>query len=218
MWTGSTIKHIRRETGVRCVLVLLAWSLWQGSMILPTIAGPIDLTPAALQKLRNGETLIHVSRAEGTNAGGRVMAIIDVPTSPRRLWAIMLDCTKATKLVSGLKSCRVIEAGPQGTWDIREHIIQWIWVFPKMRSVFHSEYISNRRIQFRKIEGDFKELKGEWRLEPLNRGRKTRLYYQVVVDVGSVIPGAIIRAAIKHDLSKTLKAIRHEAVFSSASR
>lgn len=162
------------------------------------------------RRLAAGDIVIEVTAlAEGT--GGRVTAIIDIPASQRRLWDVMLDCRRSLRIVESMKSCKVTSADPGGSWDVREHVVQWLWPLPTVRSVFRSEYVPFERIGFRRSDGDLKMLQGAWHLEPLPAGRGTRLHYDATIDPGVPLPGFLVRDAIKADARKTLAALRREA-------
>ena len=163
-----------------------------------------------VRRVAAGEIVIEVEAVPGT-AAGRVTALLDIPASHRRVWQIMLDCKRSMKIVDGLKSCTVTAADPGGRWDVREHLVQWAWPLPIVRSVFRSDYMEFTRIAFRRIGGDLKALEGSWQLEPIAAGRATRLHYEAVVDPGVPLPGFLVRNAIETDFRKTLAALRREA-------
>src|SRR5438128_389203 len=90
----------------------------------------------------------------------RVAASIDIPTTPQTVYAVMVDCSRALRIVTGLESCRVIEKGVDGSWDIREHIIATSVFLPRFRNVFRSDYHRNRLIRFRRVDGDLRVSEG----------------------------------------------------------
>lgn len=174
-------------------------------------AGEFLLSAEQRAILNAGEAVVVVG-PDPRGAAGLIMAAIDIPVAPRQLWTTMLDCERASQFISGLKSCRILDRDPQGTWDVREHLVQWLWVMPTTRSEFRSEYTLDRRISFQRTGGDLKTLEGEWRLAPVSGRNATRLTYMVRIDPGVSLPGPMVRAAIETDLPKTLKALRDAAV------
>ena len=163
-----------------------------------------------LRRLKAGEVLISVS-PDPEGATGLIEATIDIEAAPSIVWAIMLDCERGKRMAPSLKSSRVLSATPDGRSDVREHIIQWIWPLPPMRSVFRSDYIPFQQIAFQLVEGDLAFLKGSWTLEPLLQGTATRLLYRVRISPGWPIPGPLVRSAIEADVPRTLLALRREA-------
>jgi ribosome-associated toxin RatA of RatAB toxin-antitoxin module len=168
-----------------------------------------DLSGEQLARLKAGDALVSVEEDTG-GADGHIEAAIEIPASPHRVWQIMTDCARAPKFVAGLKSCRIVEQGPNGAWDIREHRSQWMSMMPETISVFRSDYGLDKEIRFQRVSGTLKFLKGSWRLEPLNDGTRTRLRYSVRIGVAAPVPGFMIRSALEADVPKLLKALRAE--------
>ena len=176
----------------------------------PAALDPAALDSAALKRLSAGEVLVSVE-PDPKSAGGLARGVVEIAQAPQQLWAIMLDCKRTLKFVERLKSCTVMSADAQGKWDVREHVVEWIWPLPKVRSVIHSEYSPFNTIKFRRVEGDLKSLEGSWRLEPIKDGRTTRLFYSAQVDPGVSLPGAVVRSTIETELRNSLTGLRREA-------
>jgi len=174
-------------------------------------ATPFNPDTAELKRLELGEVLA-LAEPDPEGAAGRVEAAIKIPVPPQALWAVMTDCSRASTFIRGLESCRVLERGADGSWDIREHVVKAHWMVPRSRSVFRSSYVQPKSIRFSRHSGDLRALEGEWRLEPLDQGRATRLLYRARVDPGLPVPGAVVRSLIEGDLPRMLGALRSEAV------
>ena len=185
--------------------------LWASAMGWPAVswANPA-LDSQQLRRLKAGEILVDV-QPDPDGASGLVNATIDIAAAPRDLWAIMLDCERSLHIIENLKSCRVLQQSPDGRSDIREHVVEWIWPLPPVRTVFRSNYDPVREIAFQRIDGDLAFMEGYWRLEPLQQGAATRLSYSARITAGWAIPGPLIRSAIETNFPRTLKAIRQAA-------
>jgi ribosome-associated toxin RatA of RatAB toxin-antitoxin module len=178
-----------------------------------------NVEPAAAQALSRadqaslaaGEVVIKVE-ADQQPSVARIDAAIDIPAAPARVWAAMLDCARAPKFIDGLVSCLVLERDPTGSRDVREHVVSWGALWPKIRSVFRSDYDVNRSISFQRVAGDIDVLEGTWTLEALSPGGATRVRYIARVGKETMIPGALIRAAIESDVPKTLRSLRKEVL------
>ena len=153
---------------------------------------------------------MNVAPDDSGEADGQIEAVIDVAAPPAKVWTVMLDCQRALKFMEGLKSCRVLERGPNDAWDIREHKSKWLAILPELRSVFRSEYLRDKEIKFQRVAGDIKVLQGGWRLEPLTGGTSTRLTYHSRIGISAPIPGFILRGALESDVPKRLKALRED--------
>jgi hypothetical protein len=124
----------------------------------------------------------------------------------------MTDCARMLHFVPGLTSCRVVEADPQGRWDVREHKINWAWFMPNIRTVFRADYDRPRRIKFRRVGGDLKRSEGEWQLVPHAEGPGTRLLYNAILAADVPAPDFVVVAAIRNDMAKVLRQLRAECM------
>jgi hypothetical protein len=157
---------------------------WRLKAVLVSIAVSISRGAAAgqtfdaeqLGRLRAGEVLVDV-HADPQGATGLITATIDIQAPPQVLWAVMLDCERSKRITPALKVCRVTEQSSDGLSDVREHVVQWVWPLPAVRSVFASQYRPFEQIRFQRIEGDLEFLEGTWQLVSIREGRATRLTY-----------------------------------------
>ena len=179
-------------------------------LAMATQAGAWTPEPAVDRRLSGGQAYVEV-RPDTVGASGLVRAGIEINATPERVWAIMLDCNSSQRITSSLKSCRVLERSGDGLSDVREHVVQWIWPLPSVRSVFASQYRPFEQISFQRVAGDLEFLEGTWRLEPLLQGRATRLSYLARITPGWPVPAALVRSAIEADIPRTLTALRREA-------
>jgi hypothetical protein len=169
------------------------------------------LTPLDAPSREASPPQVNVAYDEDASAAD-VTASIDIAAPPPIVYAVMLDCSLALRIVSGLESCRVLERSADGAWDVREHIISINILLPRIRNVFRSDYDRDRRIRFRRVDGDLRASEGEWRLQPLAAGTATRVTYRSRVALSAPVPGLLVRAAIRYDVPSTLVALRRESM------
>lgn len=179
--------------------------------IFATGLRPVAATPDAAARLERGEVVVQISTADSP-ADGEINAAIDIPAEPSRVWAVLFDCARAPAFMENLKSCTVIERGPKEAWDVREHLVQWTSFLPQVRSVFRSDYVRNTSIRFERVEGDLAFLAGEWRLEPVAGGAKTRVHYNARVGFHALVPSFMVRGALEADIPHFLTTIRAEVL------
>ncbi len=146
----------------------------------------------------------------------RVTASIDIPAAPQIVYQVMLDCTRALRIVTGLESCRVTETSGDGKWDIREHIISIGMLLPRVRNVFKSEYQPFQQIRFHRIDGDLRASEGEWLLQPFAGGTATRVIYQSRLAFFWPVPRFLMQEAIRRDIPGVLVALRKESLARAA--
>jgi hypothetical protein len=162
------------------------------------------------RRLARGQAFIEV-RPDPAGASGLIRAGLDIDAPPDIVWAVMLDCRLAPRMVSNLKSCRVLDRDPAGHWDVREQIAKPL-LFPAMRTVFRSDYDPPHGFSFRRTGGDLPVLEGEWRLEPLDGGRRTRVLYESRAALPFDAPGPLARILLRQEISMALQGLKRECL------
>jgi len=144
-----------------------------------------------------------------TSEGGAgfIKAVEDINAPRQTVWDIMVDCARVPKLMASVKYCRVLQHDPAGRWDIREQVTQ-ATILPGARVVMRSDYDAPHTVEFHRTDGDFRILEGEWRLEPIDGGTRTRLFYQTRVSSPVPAPAFIVRAMLRTDLTASLENLR----------
>ncbi|PZR36324.1 SRPBCC family protein [Caulobacter segnis] len=182
-------------------VVLAIWALSVSG------AQAFDLTGKAQAALKRGEAYAEVT-PDPDGVAGHVKAVIDIDAPVQKVWRTMTDCAAAKVMITTLTGCRVVEGDQARGWDIREHVTRRNLVFPGMRIVFRSDYEPYNSIRFRLVEGDLKVQQGEWRLQPLDGGRRTRVFYENRLAVDWPVPKALMREALRRDTPKVLMNLR----------
>ena len=167
------------------------------------------LSETQLLRLKEGEILVEVQQ-DNDASKGMVEATILIEAPAENIWQIMTDCGKTPDFVPGLKACQVLDSGQH--WEIIRHEVKWIWFLPRFVYVFRADYEPYRKIDFVRIRGDLREMKGNWRLTPLDRGSRTIVCYSVFLDPGFFVPQWIVRQSLKADLPAVLTSIRTKAL------
>ena len=170
---------------------------------------------AQLSQLKDGNILVDVQRSE-KQPKGMVNALVLIDASPEPIWKIMTDCPQAPTFIPGLKSCKVLESGKN--WEIIRHEVKWIWFFPTISYVFRADYKINRRIDFVKIKGDLREMRGSWQLLPLNGASRTVVNYKIYLDPSFFIPQWLVERSLMTDLPNLLAALRKKVHNSLSNR
>lgn len=175
------------------------------------------LLAAAPLPTRAAEPVIHVAMDETVNAA-RVHASIDIDAPPAIVWAVISDCARAPSVIPNLESCRILQHDAAGHWDIREHVINWALLMPKLRTVVRTSYEGNRRLMFKRVGGDMRVSEGEWRVEPLGNARATRLTYDALVAPSFPVPDFMIEHTVREDFPNVLRAIERVSLEDAARR
>ncbi len=161
--------------------------------------------------MKSGAPVVRVTEAAGP-ADGEVRGAVEIAAPPAAVWAVLHDCAGAPAFMENLKSCTVLAEAADGSWDVREHVIQWSSFLPQVRSEFRSDYVKDQSIRFMRTGGDLSYLEGEWRLEPIAGGKATRVNYEARVGFSSFVPGALVRNALIADIPHFLTVLRQEVL------
>jgi carbon monoxide dehydrogenase subunit G len=146
--------------------------------------------------------------ADSRGASGDIRAQVDIAASPATVWRVLIDCGQVPHLMVGAKSCKVLQHDPAGRWDIREQISQGA-LLPAIRTVLRSDYEAPRAVHFHRVDGDLKVLEGNWRLEPLDAGLRTRVSYDSRVQAPFGIPAFLARGVLRKDMPRTMNNLRN---------
>jgi hypothetical protein len=157
------------------------------------------------------EPVVHVEPDEKANAA-HVRASIDISAPPLTVWGVITDCARQPQIVPNLESCRIVQHDPGGHWDIREHVINWAALLPKLRTVVRTSYEVGHRMLFKRLDGDMRVSQGEWRVEQLGNGQATRLYYNALVAPNFPVPEFLIERTVHEDLPNLLHAIERASM------
>lgn len=176
-----------------------------------------DLTAEELSVLAAGKPLVEVEKSQVRKAA-KVRAMIEIDAPRPLLFALMTDCMRAPDYVPGLENCRILERGPGGQWDIREHVVDPGLLGSDRVSQFKNSYSAPETIRVSRTGGDLTYLEGAWRLTALTPTR-TRVAYdaEVGADV-PMIPNFILRDAMKGNTEDVLLALKAEAETEAAAR
>ena len=156
-------------------------------------------------------------QAEATGgSAASISSAMDVAAPPSVVWAALTDCPNAHRFMPRLISCKVLETGPGGRWEIREHRLKGGLFTPQMRNVFRADLTPNKLFAFHRVAGDWKRSEGEWRLTPVAGGKGTHVSYHIDVAVNGPVPTAMVRSAVAKGMPESMLALRHEAVARAA--
>lgn len=176
-------------------------------MLLGAATGASAWSPAAeaVATLSTGKPWVSVT-VDPSSEAAIIHAAIDIPAPPQKVWASMIDCRNAARMVANVTRCQILSQGPG--WDVREHVTRGGPLIPSIRNVFRSDYEPYRRIRFHRVEGDLRTMEGAWGLIPLNGGKGTRVTYENRLSVRIFAPPALIRAGLRKDTPKVLENLR----------
>ena len=166
-------------------------------------------TTAAQKTLRGGQAWAEV--LPDTDGAALIRAAVDIAAPPSTVWAVMTDCKLAGRFIADLASCTVLKGDQRQGWDVRDQFSRGNMFLPDIHNVVRSEYQPYSSIRFRKAGGDLQAEDGEWRLEALDGGARTRVIYINRVKANILLPAVIVRAGLRGSTPKVLMNLKRES-------
>lgn len=193
------VMRLARVTLVSCVPLLLAG-------LAGARASDFTLTAAEAARVDQGETVIRAD-LDAAQRSGTVQAALLVSAPPEVVFQAMTRCEDALKYVPHLRHCRVLPPAADDGARLVEHEIDFGWYAPRIRYVFRADVVTDQRIAFRQVSGDFKVNEGVWEFEPRAGGR-TLVRYRVQIDPPAYVPNWLARSTFRRELPKMLGDLR----------
>jgi len=138
----------------------------------------------------------------------KIAAEVDAPATA--IWDILTRCEIAPEYVPNVVSCRRLERLDGGRADLFVQEIKPIFFLPTFDHVFRLDYTPYTRIDVQRVSGPIEHMQGSWWLLPQDNGR-VLLVYELALDPGLPIPRFLVRATLKRDLPKIMRAVRERA-------
>jgi len=138
----------------------------------------------------------------------KIAAEVDAP--PTAIWDVLTACEIAPEYVPNVQSCRRLERLDEGRADLFVQVIKPAFFLPSFEHVFRLDYTPYTRIDVHRVSGPIKLMEGSWWLLPQENGR-ILLVYELALDPGFPIPRFLVRATLKRDLPRVMRAVRERA-------
>ena len=150
----------------------------------PAVAGSVDWNAL----FAGDVTVAAVKRPDGI-AG--LQALLAVSASRERIWAVLIDYANFLKIFPDIHNMRVLAQDQQGA-----KVEYWVnTVLSQYHYVLYRRYDEpGRRLTWTRIAGDLKRMEGSWEIRDTPRPDVQMLVYESYVDIGGLIPMAIVRA------------------------
>lgn len=162
----------------------------------------------AQESSQHGDLEVAVS-LDAAEQSGSATASVRIHASREVVWRLITSCAEALHLVPGLLSCDVMETAPDRSWQLIRHVMDYSWYIPKLTYEFRASYDEPSRVSIERVSGDLRTLRGSWTLQ--SDGQYTIAHYAVDLSPGFWVPHWIVRAALRRDLPKMLRALRARA-------
>lgn len=171
-------------------------------------AGAAPAADIAQESTQHGDIEVAV-RLDAGEQSGSARATVRIHARREVVWSLITSCAEAVRLVPGLVTCDVLETAPDRSWQRIRHVLDYSWYVPKLTYEIRATYDQPTRVSIERVSGDLRVLKGSWVLK--GDGDDTIAHYAVDLAPGFWVPRWIVRAALKRDLPKMLRALRARA-------
>ena len=142
---------------------------------------------------------------------GSATATVRIHARREVVWSLITSCPEALHLVPGLVGCQVLETAPDQSWQRIRHVLDYSWYVPKLIYEIRATYDRPARVSIERVSGDLSSLRSSWALQ--SDGDDTIAHYAVDLAPGFWVQHWLVRAALKRDLPKMLRALRARAEF-----
>ena len=185
----------------------------RSSLIIVSLCIAVHAAAAAnlaQESAQHGDIEVAVS-LDAAEQSGSASASVRIHARREVVWSLITSCTEALHLVPGLVACEVMETAPDGSWQSIRHVMDYSWYTPKLHYEIRASYDRPSRVSIERISGDLRVLRGSWALQ--SDGEETVAHYAVDLAPGFWVPRWIVRAALRRDLPRMLRALRARAEF-----
>lgn len=169
-----------------------------GVFLLPAVAAE---TPAELAQLSRGEVLVRESVPE--DSAPQVEAKILVSRPPDKVWKVVSNPEKLMQEEQKVKRVKVLSQS--GNKQQVEFSVLMTRLLPPFNYVLLQELAPPHGMTFRRLSGSFKDIRGSWKLTPVEDGQKTILTYTLKLDPGPLVPKSMLLKAVKSDLPSMMR-------------
>jgi hypothetical protein len=164
----------------------------------------------AQESTQHGDIDVAVALDAGEQSGS-ASAAVRIHARREVVWSLITSCAEAVRLVPGLVACDVMETAPDRSWQRIRHVMDYSWYVPKLKYEIRASYERPSRVSIERVSGDLRVLRGSWALQ--GDGDYTIANYAIDLAPGFWVPHWIVRAALRRDLPKMLRALRARAEF-----
>ena len=145
------------------------------------------------------------------NIGGKNFNVFRevVHARPEQVWQVLSDYGNAPHVFPMLKKCQVLE--DHGAVKIVKHRIAPSAPAGQYEYVLEIKETPSKSMEWHRISGDFKEVDGLWKLEPIDGGHGTLVTYSSHVNGGMFLPQCLVKRQFHADTPQIMAALKRQA-------
>lgn len=146
---------------------------------------------------------------DAAEQSGDARGTVRINAARETVWGLLVSCPEALHILPGLQACEVLETAPDRSWQRIRHVMDYSWYTPKLTYELRARYQAPTQVHIERLSGDLRTLTGSWQLD--REGAVTVAHYSVSLSPGFWVPHWMVRAALKRDLPKMLRALKSRA-------
>jgi uncharacterized membrane protein len=132
-----------------------------------------------------------------------------VKARPEQVWQVLTDYSGAPQVFTTLRKVQVVL--DKGCTKIIHYEMKPTGVMATFQYDLEIREQPHRYVEWHRVGGDFKEVDGFWKLEPVEGGRSTVVTYGSHVNGGFLMPQPFIKRQARIDLPRALAALKEHA-------
>ncbi len=128
---------------------------------------------------------------------------------PDQVWQVLSDYSNAPRVFPMMKKCQVLE--DHGQRKLVRHSVTPSGPFGTFEYIVEIKEQAPKSMEWHRKSGDFREVDGFWKLEPMDGGRSTLVTYSSHVLGGFLTPPVVIRRQVHADMPQVMACLKHQA-------
>lgn len=203
---GQAVVRISKIIPSFSILAILNLSLWGYA---PATAGE---QVAHLQHSQSQQAhSSHHAEVIEEKIGNRVYQTskITVHSKPEHVWRVLTDYDNAQFIFPCVKKCKLVK--DKGTHKIVEHSVKPSGFPGSFSYVLEIKETPHRMQEWHRLSGDFHDVEGFWRLDPIEDGNSTVVTYASYVNGGFFMPQALIKRQTRMDVPAVMAALKNHS-------
>ena len=125
---------------------------------------------------------------------------VEIAATPQACFDALTDFERLPDWQGSVRDVEVLERDAQGRGTVVDYVVD-----ARLKTVryrLRQVYDEPARLASEYLGGDFRDFCGEWRFEPVDGGRRTRVELDLRIDPGRFVPG-VVRKAISDAVMRT---------------
>lgn len=132
---------------------------------------------------------------------------------PDQVWQVLADYNNAPRVFPMMKKCQILE--DHGPSKLVLHCVEPSGPVGTFEYIVEIKEQAPKALEWHRKSGDFKEVDGFWKLEPLDGGHSTLVTYSSHVNGGLFIPQILIKRQAHADMPIVMASLKRQSELNS---